>query len=114
MRAVASRRKILIGGALAVLLLVANGIVAVRYLGTRAGQTYCWICRESGAELTATPSKFGAAHLKPGRANSGRPNSWELIEPRPLSVFLPWNWLALALDGGGPDPQKIVRDLAGR
>jgi hypothetical protein len=105
------KRQIVLGWLAIVILLIANGVVAVRYLGARAGQTYRWVCRESGAELIATPSKFGDAHLRSGRALSGRTYLWELVEPQPPSALLPWNWLALALDRPGPDPNKIVREI---
>ena len=105
------RKQQLVLGALAVgVLILANCIVAVRFLGTGAGRTYRWVCRETGAELVSTPSIFRNAHLKPGPANSGGPYSWELVEPPPPSILLPWNWLARALDPPGPDPNKIVRE----
>jgi hypothetical protein len=35
-----------------------------------------------------------------------RMHRWEMIEPQPLSVWLPWNWLAIALDTA-PDPDAL-------
>jgi len=106
----ASRSRFLIWGAsVVVLLLIANALVAVQHTGSRAGQTYRWVCRESGAELSYTPSAFGSARLAPGRAGLDGACRWELVEPKPLSPLLPWNWLACALDRPAPDPEVIIR-----
>jgi hypothetical protein len=91
------------------LLLFANLLVAVQHLGTRPGQTYRWVCPESGAELSVTPSVFGSARLTPGRIASGRGDDWVLVAPRLPSPLLPWNWLALALDRSVPDPEVVIR-----
>src|SRR5262245_51429932 len=87
-----------------VLLLIANPLVAIWHLGRRAGQTYCWVCPETGAELSYSPSVFGSARLKPDRNARVGGCSWELVEPQPRSLLLPWNWLARALDRSTPDP----------
>ena len=91
------------------MLLVANVLVAVRHLGTRAGQTYRWVCRESGAELSYTPGAFGSARLAGGSAAPQRGHRWKLVEPQRPSPLLPWNWLALLLDTPAPDPKEVIR-----
>ena len=93
----------------AALLVVANALVAVLHTGSRAGQTYRWVCRDSGAELSYTPSVFGGVRLTPGRAGAERGRRWELVEPRPPSPVLPWNWLALLLQPPAPDPEAVIR-----
>jgi hypothetical protein len=94
------------------LLLAVNVIVAVRQVGTRAGQTYRWVCRESGTTLSYSPSVFGSAHVVPGAADPRRGGRWELVEPQPPSPALPWNWLALLLDRPAPDPEVVFRQAA--
>jgi hypothetical protein len=91
------------------LLLVANVLVAVRHLGTRAGQTDRSVCRESGAVLSYSPAVFGGARLAPGRADRGGGRRWELVEPRPPSLLLPWNWRAVLLERPAPDPEAVFR-----
>jgi len=104
---VASRKKLLICCAVGlVLLLVANLLVAIRQAGTRAGQTYRWVCTESSAEFSYNPSMFGSARLTPGNGAKGR---WTLVEPRPASPALPWNWLTLVLDRPALDPEILIR-----
>jgi hypothetical protein len=93
----------------AALLLMANAVVAVRHAGAEAGRTYRWVCRESGAELSYTPGVFGSARLAPGRGDPGRGCHWQLVEPRPPSPWLPWNWLAAVLHGAAQDPEAVIR-----
>jgi hypothetical protein len=108
---VGSRKKLLACcAASGILLLSANVLVALRHLGTRAGQTYHWVCRESGAELSCNPSVFGSARLVPPDATQQRGWRWELVEPRPLSSGLPWNWLALLLESPVPDAEAVIRE----
>src|SRR5262245_65418546 len=103
-----SRKRILVGCAVGLVLLIfANVLVAIRHAGTRAGQTYRWVCPESAAELSYNPSVFGSVRLTPG--TNGRARRWELVEPRPASAFLPWNWLALMLDRPALDPEALIR-----
>ena len=95
--------------AAAALLLIGNVLVAVHHLGTGAGRTYRWVCRETGAQLSYNPSVFGGperASLVGRGAAGGR--RWELVEPR-LSLWLPWNWLAACLDRTAPDPDAVLR-----
>jgi hypothetical protein len=97
--------------AVVAVLVIGNVVVAVRHLGVRAGQTYRWVCRETGTELSYSPSQFGSVHLTP--ADVPAPNGrWELIEPRPPAVWLPWNWLAAALQPPAPDPNAVIRNLS--
>ena len=107
------QKRLLIGCVVGtVLLLTANGLVAVRHLGTGAGRTYRWICRESGDELSYNPSVFGGperAHLAPGGTVRESEWHWELVEPRPRSAWLPWNWLAIWLDPPIPNPDSVIR-----
>src|SRR5262245_6242012 len=108
----ASRKKILARCAVGCLLLiVTNAYVAVHYLGTPAGQTYRWICNEYGVELIYTPSVFGCARLTPNGTTLNGERSWKLVQPRELSPLFPWNWLALALDPPGPDPESVIRQM---
>jgi hypothetical protein len=105
----ASRKQVLAwaGGAVA-LLMVANLIVAVRWVGTRAGEIYVWVCRRSGAELSYNPSVFGGpgrARLQPGAGHGGVGHHWELVAPKRPDPRLPWNWLALLLDRP-PTPRR--------
>ena len=89
------------------LLLIANGLVALQQMGTQPGRTYRWVCRDSGAELSYTHGVFGSGRLVPGnpRQNAMR---WELVEPRPPSPLLPWNWLAAIVDQSAPDPEVVI------
>ncbi|HKA08581.1 MAG TPA: hypothetical protein VKD71_15085 [Gemmataceae bacterium] len=104
------RKRLLAWSALAVaLLLIANLLVALWHIGRVSGQTYRWLCRESGAELSYNPSVFGSARLNPPGAALPRGCKWEPVEPRPLSPFLPWNWLALILEPPPPDPEAVLR-----
>jgi hypothetical protein len=104
------RKRLLAWSALAVaLLLIANLLVALWHIGRVSGQTYRWVCRESGAELSYNPSVFGSARLSPPGAAAPRECNWELLEPRPLSPYLPWNWLARILDPPPPDPEAVLR-----
>jgi hypothetical protein len=91
------------------LLTAVNVFVAVRHAGSGAGRTYRWVCRESGAELSYTPSVFGSARLTPGHTDTGGVRRWELVEPQPPSPLLPWNWLAVLLDRPTPDPEEVIR-----
>ena len=59
--------------------------------------------------MSYTPSVFGSARLSPGRGDSGAGRHWELVEPRPPSPLLPWNWLAVLLDRPAPDPEAVIR-----
>ena len=93
----------------AALLVAAHARVVVLHTGSRAGQTYRGVCRDSGAELSYTPSVFGGVRLTPGRAGAERGRRWELVEPRPPSPVLPWNWLALLLQPPAPDPEVVIR-----
>jgi len=88
-------------------LLIANVVVAVGHLGSRAGRTYRWVNPQSGAELFYNPSEFGSARLTPGKGASGA--RWQLVEPPRHSPALPWNWLALLLDPPAPDPESVIR-----
>jgi hypothetical protein len=90
-------------------LLAVNVLMAVGHSGTRSGQTYRWVCRESGAQLSYTPSVFGSVRLVPGRARDGFAHRWKLVEPRAPSAWLPWNWLAVLLVAPPPDPEVILR-----
>jgi hypothetical protein len=102
-----TRRELITWSVIAgVLLLMANLLVAVRHLGTRAGQTYRWVSPDSGAELTYNPSQFGSAKIT---GSPRRGSRWELIEPLPPSPKLPWNWLAFLLDRPAPDPESVIR-----
>jgi hypothetical protein len=92
----------------ALLLLTVNVLVAIRHAGTRAGRTYRWVCRESGAELSYTPGVFGSGRLTPGTAGRSE-TRWELVEPRPPSPLLPWNWLTTLVDQSAPDPGAVIR-----
>jgi hypothetical protein len=93
--------------ALLVVFVFSNVGVAVHYVGTRAGQTYYWICRETGAEIYYRPSEFGAvSRYEPG-TNNGSVRRWELIEPLPLSAWRPWNWLALLMSPPAPNPETL-------
>jgi len=104
------RKRLLTWCALAVaLLLIANLLVALWHIGRVSGQTYRWVCRESGAELSYNPSVFGSARLTPPAAKPAHGYRWELVEPRPMSPYLPWNWLALTLEPSVPDPDAVVR-----
>ena len=106
----APRRKVLAWCAAGVALLTAvNVFVAVRHAGSGAGRTYRWVCRESGAELSYTPSVFGSARLTPGHTDTGGVRRWELVEPQPPSPLLPWNWLAAVLHGAAQDPEAVIR-----
>jgi hypothetical protein len=91
------------------LLVIANVVVAVRQVGTRAGQTYRWVCPESGARLSWNPSVFGSARLSAGGVAEGRGRRWVLVEPQPPSPLLPWNWLVMLLDRPAPDPEAVIR-----
>jgi hypothetical protein len=93
----------------ALFLFFTNVVVMVRYLGSRAGQSYRWVCRDSGAELTYSPSTFGSARLIPGRAIPERTHRWELIEPRPLPAHMPWNWLALLVSPRELDANAVMQ-----
>ena len=110
------RKKVVLWIAIAItLLLIGNSLVATRRLGTIPGQAYRWVCRESGAELSYDPSVFGSARLSPPGAPAAGCR-WELVEPEPLSPFLPWNWLAIAVDRPVPNPEDIINreGLAGK
>jgi hypothetical protein len=93
----------------AVLLLLVNVVVAVVHTGSRAGQTYHWVCRKSGAELSYNPSAFGSVRLTPGRSEPGTGRHWELVEPRTPSPLLPWNWLTVLLHPPVPDAEAVIR-----
>jgi len=104
------RKRLLAWTALGVaLLLIANMVVALWHIGRVSGQTYRWVCRESGAELSYNPSVFGSARLTPPGAKPAAGCKWDLVEPRPLSPLLPWNWLALILEPPPPDPEAVLR-----
>jgi hypothetical protein len=95
-------------------LFAANVAVAVHTTGTAAGQTYRWLDRDTGAVLVYSPSVFGSAHfeLKPRTNRSA--GHWELLSPERPSPWLPWNWLAVTLTAQPPDPDTVVRMIAGR
>ena len=84
---------------------------AFQHMGTRPGQSYCWVCSETGAELSYNPGVFGSARLIPGGIPPVRGYHWELVEPEPLSPLLPWNWLALFADRPIPDPEVVIRQV---
>jgi hypothetical protein len=108
-----SRRRVLAWGvAAAVVLVAANVVVAGRVVGTRAGQTYVWVCRESGAELSYNPSVFagpGRSRLVPGATPAPGGHRWEQVAPRRSDPRRPWNWLAWLLDQPTPDPEAVIR-----
>ena len=107
---VATRKRLLTWSVLvAVLLLAANAFVAIQQLGSGAGRKYHWICQESGAELSYSPSEFGSACLVPEKAKLEPGQRWELVDPQPPSAFLPWNWLAIWLERPAPDPETVIR-----
>ena len=91
------------------LLIVANVFVAIRNAGTRAGQTYRWVCPETGASLTYDSSVLGSARLTTSRGPlPDGVYTWELVDPAPLSPK-PWNWLAILLEKSPPDPEELLR-----
>src|SRR5262245_32450546 len=92
-----------------VLMLLANGVVAVLHLGKQAGTRYRWVCPTCGAELTYATGSFGSARLTPGRSVPEGDCPWELVSPQPPSAFLPWNWLARLLASPAPDPAEVHR-----
>jgi hypothetical protein len=105
---IAPHKKLLLWSLGGVLLVIANLVVAVHRIGTRAGTTYRWVCSETGAILSYNPGAFGSERLRPGGRPPVRGDYWELVEPEPLSPLLPWNWLALLADGPTPDPDLVL------
>jgi len=93
------------------LLVIANLLVAVRHVGRRAGQWYRWVCPETGARLSYNPGIFGSARLIHGNKAPVRGYCWELVEPEPLPLLLPWNWLALLTTPPPPDPEAVLRKV---
>ena len=91
------------------ILIVANVLIAAIHTGTQAGQTYRWLCRDSGVELSYNPSVFGSARLSHGRTDLLRGHCWELIEPRAPSPVLPWNWLARLLAPATPSADAVAQ-----
>src|SRR5262249_44988646 len=90
-------------------LIVSNALIALRHVGIRAGQEYQWVCRESGAVLSYNPAIFGSARVSGRVADAARDFEWELIEPKSLSPYLPWNWLAIVMSTRAPDPREVWR-----
>jgi hypothetical protein len=97
------------------LLVAANILVAIHHLGTRSGQTYRWVCKQSGAELSVNQGAFGQVKLRAAQPMANARHQWQLQEPRPLRPWQPWNWLALVLQRPTPDPDDLLRqDAAAR
>src|SRR5262249_30886919 len=99
-------------GIASALLLIANAIVAISDVGSRAGQTYDWACQDCGAKLFYAPTLFvERTRFVPGHVGPDCGHRWELVSvgsPRP-SPWLPWNWLALLLAEPIPAPQAIIK-----
>jgi hypothetical protein len=96
-------------GLVALLFVAANILVAIRHVGSQPGQTYRWVCKQSGAQLSANPGVFGQVKLTGTPPTTSTPDQWQLLEPRPLPAWQPWNWLALVLERPAPDPDKLIR-----
>ena len=107
----APHKRLLLGSAVAGLLVIANLVVAFHQLGIRAGTWYRWVCPETGAKLSYNPGIFGSARLVPGGKFPVGAYGWQLVEPEPLSPLLPWNWLALLADRPPPDPEAVIRQV---
>jgi hypothetical protein len=95
-------------GGVGLFLVVANVLVAIRHLGVQPGQTYRWVCLQSGAELSFNPSVFGQARLVSAQRPAGLRYRWDLKEPRSLALWQPWNWLAIALQKPVPNPASLL------
>jgi hypothetical protein len=101
-------------GVLALLaFLVVNVLFLFWHMGTHPGTRYRLVSDATGAELIHNPSNFSeGTKFIAGKGDPGQHYQWRMVEPEPLSLWKPWQWLALVV-APPPDPETVRQTAVG-